>query len=118
MSTLTLLVADNSTSGYFGVTLTMSMKSGLPRPYQARVTCAGKQVGLRYFATAEEAALCVARSPEGQVAALALAAAAGVRVAAVAAAAAERSVEERAVAMHRAAERALAALGKGKKRCR
>ena len=29
----------------------------------------GKQVGQGYFATAEEAALCVARSPEGQAAA-------------------------------------------------
>ena len=76
MSTLTLLVADNSTSGYFGVTLTMSMKSGLPRPYQARVTCAGKQVVLRYFATAEEAALYIARSREGQALAAERAAAA------------------------------------------
>ena len=29
----------------------------------------GKEVSLGYFATAEEAALCVARSPEGQAAA-------------------------------------------------
>ena len=71
-----MLVADNSTSGYFGVTLTMSMKSGLPRPYQARVTCAGKQVVLRYFATAEEAALYIARSREGQALAAERAAAA------------------------------------------
>ena len=28
--------------------------------------CPGKQVSLGYFATAEEAALCVAQSPEGQ----------------------------------------------------
>ena len=86
------------------------------RPYVARDKSAGKRVNLGYFATAEEAALCVARSPEGQAAAAT--AAAGVRVAAVAAAAAERSVEERAAVMYRAAEQALAALGKGKKRYR
>jgi hypothetical protein len=62
---LTLLVADNST-GYFGVQL---HKPGYPKPYQARVTRGGKQVSLGYFATAEEAALRVARTPEGQAAA-------------------------------------------------
>jgi len=61
---LTLLVADNS-SGYFGVNL----KPGRPTPYQARVTRGGKLVYLGKFATAEEAALCVARTPEGQAAA-------------------------------------------------
>eukprot|EP00964_Phaeocystis_antarctica_P139110 scaffold103810_cov63-Phaeocystis_antarctica.AAC.3 len=61
---LTLLVADNSTiTGYFGVYLN---NPGHPKPYQAKVSCGGKQVGLGSFATAEEAALCVARSPEGQ----------------------------------------------------
>ena len=59
---LTLLVSENKT-GYFGVSLD---KPGLPKPYQARVYRGGKQVRLGYFATAEEAALCVARSPEGQ----------------------------------------------------
>jgi predicted secreted protein len=62
---LTLLVAKNKT-GYFGVRLD---KPGLPKPYQARVTRSGKQVSLGSFATAEEAALCVARTPEGRAAA-------------------------------------------------
>jgi hypothetical protein len=62
---LTPLVADNS-SGYFCVCLS---KPGQPKPYQAQVTRGGNQVHLGYFATAEEAALCVARSPEGQAAA-------------------------------------------------
>ena len=62
---LTLLVADNKT-GYFGVSL---VKPGKPKPYQARVSRGGKVVHLGCFATAEEAALCVARSPEGQEAA-------------------------------------------------
>ena len=62
---LTLLVAENKT-GYFGVSLA---KPGRPKPYQARMTRDGKKVSLGNFATAEEAALCVARSPEGQVAA-------------------------------------------------
>ena len=61
---LTLRVADNK-MGYFGVT----HQSGKPKPYQARVTRSGKGVHLGCFATAEEAALCVARSPEGQAAA-------------------------------------------------
>ena len=71
---LTLLVADNST-GYFG--------AGVPRqPWpaqalQAPVTRGGKRVCfLGSFATTEEAALCVARSPEGQAAAAERAAAA------------------------------------------
>ena len=62
---LTLLVADNTT-GYFGVNLA---KPGQPKPYQARVVRGGKTVHLGSFATAEEAALCVARSPEGRAAA-------------------------------------------------
>ena len=40
-----------------------------PKPYQAQVWRDGKTVHLGYFATAEEAALCIARSPEGQAAA-------------------------------------------------
>ena len=52
---LTLLVADNTT-GYFGV----SHLPGRPKPYQARVKRGGKDVHLGSFATAEEAALCVA----------------------------------------------------------
>jgi hypothetical protein len=62
---LTLRKADNKT-GYFGV---KSIHPGKPKPYQARVTRDGKVVHLGSFATAEEAALCVARSPEGQAAA-------------------------------------------------
>ena len=62
---LTLLVAKN-TAGYFGVCFDQSRKHGLPKPYQARVRRGGKLVSLGTFATAEEAALCIARSPEGQ----------------------------------------------------
>ena len=62
---LTLLKAENKT-GYFGVYVG---HPGAPRPYLAQVRRGGKQVGLGYFATAEEAALCLARTPEGQVAA-------------------------------------------------
>ena len=68
---LTLLVAVSKT-GYFGVHL---VKPGQPKPYQAKVQ-RGKTVHLGYFATAEEAALCVARSPEGQAVAAERAAAA------------------------------------------
>ena len=67
---LTLLVAKNET-GYFGV----SDKPGKSKPYQVRVMRCGKKVHLGYFATVEEAALCVARSPEGQAAAARAAAA-------------------------------------------
>ena len=71
---LTLLVTKGKT-GYFGVHLS---KPGRPKPYQAQVSRggAGKRVPLGCFATAEEAALCVARSPEGQVEAAKRAAAA------------------------------------------
>jgi hypothetical protein len=69
---LTLLVAENS-SGYFGVNLT----PGLSKPYQARVRRGGKMVHLGMFPTAEEAALCVGRSPEGRAAAGRAAAAEG-----------------------------------------
>ena len=70
---LTLLVADNST-GYFGVHLG---KPGKPKPHQAQVRRGGKMVHLGYFVTAEEAALCVARTPEGRAAAGRAAAAEG-----------------------------------------
>ena len=59
---LTLRVAENKT-GYFGVHLSQTSKS---KPYQAQVRHGGKMVHLGRFATAEEAALCVARSPEGR----------------------------------------------------
>ena len=62
---LKLIVAENTT-GYFGVCLA---NPGKLKPYQARVRRDGKQVTLGRFATAEEAALCVARSPEGEAAA-------------------------------------------------
>ena len=64
---LTLLVADNST-GYFGV----AHQPGRTKPYRAELRRGGKTVYLGSFATAEEAALCVARSPrsaEGKAAA-------------------------------------------------
>ena len=64
---LTLLVADNKT-GYFGVSLDKRL-SAAHKPYQARVSRGGNLVHLGSFATAEEAALCIARSPEGQAAA-------------------------------------------------
>ena len=70
---LTLLVAD-SKAGYFGVHLN---KPGQPKPYQARVRSGGKNLYLGSFATAEEAALHVARSPEGRAAAARAAAAEG-----------------------------------------
>ena len=63
---LMLRVADN-TAGYFGVHLS---NPGYPKPLQAKVSRGGKRVHLGSFATAEEAALCVARSPEGQAAAV------------------------------------------------
>ena len=59
---LTLLKADNKT-GYFGV---YHKHPGHPKPYQAQVTRGGKKVSLGMFATSKEAALCIARSPEGQ----------------------------------------------------
>ena len=62
---LTLRVADNK-AGYFGVSLA---NAGYPKPYQAKVRRGGREVHLGSFATAEEAAMCVARLPEGQAAA-------------------------------------------------
>ena len=62
---LTLLVAKNKV-GYYGVVLEPRSKS---KPYRVQVWSGGKMVNLGSFATAEEAALCIARSPEGQAAA-------------------------------------------------
>ena len=62
---LTLLKAKNK-AGYFGVSLN---NPGLSRPYAALVQRDGKQEHLGGFATAEEAALCIARTPEGRAAA-------------------------------------------------
>ena len=61
---LTLTVADNK-AGYFGVSLD---KPGKTKPYKVRVWRGGKDVCLGTFATAEEAALYVARTPEGKAA--------------------------------------------------
>ena len=55
---LTLLVADNK-AGYFGVHLNQTSKS---KPYTVQVSRGGKMVHLGSFATAEEAALAVARA--------------------------------------------------------
>ena len=63
---LTLRVSDNK-AGYFGVVCLD--RPGLSKPYQARLRRGGKDVRLGSFVTREEAALCVARSPEAQVAA-------------------------------------------------
>ena len=62
---LTLPKADNTT-GYFGVKLDKRAKT---KPYEGQVRRGGKQMSLGSFATAEEAALCIARTPEGQAAA-------------------------------------------------
>ena len=62
---LTLRVAENK-AGYLCVNRNQSNKT---KPYEAQVRRGGKKVYLGCFATAEEAALCVARSPEGQAAA-------------------------------------------------
>ena len=62
---LTLLKADNKT-GYFGV---YHSNVGKPKPYTAQVKRAGKSVILGCFATLEQAALCIGRSPEGRAAA-------------------------------------------------
>ena len=56
---LTLLKADNN-SGYKGVYF--NKNTFLAKPYQVQVTRGGKSVHLGCFATAEEAALCYARS--------------------------------------------------------
>jgi len=64
---LTLLLSDGNNTGYKGV----SFNSGRPKPYQSHVWRGGKTVTLGFFATAEEAALCYARSPEGRAAAAA-----------------------------------------------
>ena len=58
---LTLRVGKNST-GYFGV----CHEPTKSLPYRAQLKCGGKKVTLGNFATAEEAALCVARSPQGR----------------------------------------------------
>jgi len=66
---LTLLRAESSNSGYKGVTWNKRPKA---TPYHAQVRRGGKQLTLGHYATAEEAALCYARSSEAQAAAAAL----------------------------------------------
>ena len=65
---LTLLVADNP-AGYFGVQINNAGNRIQGKPYEAQVSRGGKIECLGHFLTAEEAALCVARTPEGQAAA-------------------------------------------------
>ena len=65
---LTLLRSKSSSTGYTGVRFNSSSKS---KPYQAKVWRGGTVVHLGTFATAEEAALCHARTPEVQEAAAA-----------------------------------------------
>jgi len=69
---LTLLRSESSSTGYKGVSI---LRNSTTKPYQAKVSRGGKQVNLGSFATAEEAALCYARSPEAQAAVAAAAAA-------------------------------------------
>ena len=69
---LTLLRSESGSTGYKGVTW---HKRPEAKPYKAEVRRGGTKVHLGQFATAEEAALCYARSPEAQ-AAVAVAAAA------------------------------------------
>jgi len=64
---LKLLRSDSSSTGFQGVVF----KSNRPSPYQARVKRDGREVTLGTFLTAEEAALSIARSREGQAAAAA-----------------------------------------------
>jgi len=63
---LALLRSESSNSGYKGVSFDRSNKSS---PYQARVWSGGKELHLGCFATAEEAALSIARTPEAAAAA-------------------------------------------------
>ena len=65
---LTLLRSERSNSGYMGVVFSSSIKG---KPYKAQLRRGGRQVNLGQFATAEEAALCQARTPEAQAAAAA-----------------------------------------------
>lgn len=62
---LTLWQSENSVTGYWCVTPSGTIKT----PYEAQLYICGKKVRLGCFVTAEEAALAVARSPLGQVAA-------------------------------------------------
>ena len=59
------LRVGNNATGYWGVSLGASKSL----PFRAQLKWSGQKITLGRFATAEEAALCVARSPEGQAAA-------------------------------------------------
>ena len=56
-------LVTKSKTGYFGVYLSTHVG---PRPFQASVRRGGKTVHLGCFATAEEAALSVATTPEAE----------------------------------------------------
>eukprot|EP00964_Phaeocystis_antarctica_P104793 scaffold69887_cov60-Phaeocystis_antarctica.AAC.2 len=60
---LTLQPSDSNAAGYRGVCI---IGTGRSKPFEAIVRRAGKLVHLSYFATAEEAALAYARTPEAQ----------------------------------------------------
>ena len=85
---LTLRRASANQTGFYGVHHVMAGRNNaLPagwsgpigltsidhpgQPYHAKVLRGGKRVHLGFFATPEEAALCVARSPEGRATAAA-----------------------------------------------
>ena len=61
------LRVGNNATGYWGV----SLEASKLLPFRAQLKWSGQKITLGRFATAEEAALCVARSPEGQAAAAA-----------------------------------------------
>ena len=65
---LTLLTADKADDSLGYKYVTLCRRSGITKPYQAEMRRGGKQVFLGLFATAEEAALCIARTPEGRAA--------------------------------------------------
>ena len=65
---LTLRVADSKT-GYLGVHFRRLLTDDHPKPYRAQLKRSGVPVNLGYFATAVEAAMCVARTPERAAAA-------------------------------------------------
>ena len=65
---LTLARSDRS-DNQSGFRYVVALPASKARPYQASVWRDGKHINLGYFATAEEAALHVARTPEGQAAA-------------------------------------------------
>lgn len=62
-----MLRVTDSKTGYFCVYLN---HPGDPKPYRALVRRGSKPVSLGYFATAEEASPCIARSPEARAAAV------------------------------------------------